>query len=120
MGTPFLGKVACIVCVAYNPEDVSSIWLIENGEYVSFDLIESRFTGKSIVEVADAKDRQKAIIGKNKSATLQAKIDLTKHIEVISNNAVKGKSDIKGIRENRKREQIKTHIDYTKEGSVNE
>ena len=30
------------------------------------------------------------------------------------------KSDIKGIRENRKREQIKTHIDYTKEGSVNE
>ena len=108
------------VMVAYNPEDVSSIWLIENGEYVSFDLIESRFTGKSIVEVADAKDRQKAIIGKNKSATLQAKIDLTKHIEVISNNAVKGKSDIKGIRENRKREQIKTHIDYTKEGSVNE
>lgn len=106
--------------VAYNPEDVSSIWLIENGEYVPFELIESRFTGKSMVEVANAKDRQKAIVAKSKPETLQARIDLTKHIEVISNNAVKGKSDIKGIRENRKREQIKTHIDYTKEGAVNE
>lgn len=30
--------------VAYNPEDVSYVWLIEeNGQYVRFDLIESRF-----------------------------------------------------------------------------
>lgn len=31
------------VSVAYNPEDVSCVWLIENGSYIRFTLIESRY-----------------------------------------------------------------------------
>lgn len=36
--------------VAYNPEDVTEVWLIEKGAYIPFTLIESRFTGKGIQE----------------------------------------------------------------------
>ena len=36
------------VNVAYNPEDVTSVWVIEDGSYVEFILIESRFEGKTL------------------------------------------------------------------------
>lgn len=36
------------VTVAYNPDDVSEVWLIEKGVYSRFTLIESRFKGKGI------------------------------------------------------------------------
>lgn len=108
------------VTVAYNPEDASEIWVIENGNYISFELIESRFTGKSFSSVADLQDRQQTIINENKPVTLQAKIDLANQIEVISSHKQKGNSDIKGIRSNRQRERQKTHIDYVKDGVINE
>ena len=108
------------VTVAYNPEDASEIWVIENGNYISFELIESRFTGKSFSSVADLQDRQQTIINENKPITLQAKIDLATHIETISSHSQKGNADIKGIRSNRQKERQKTHIDYVKEGAVNE
>ena len=34
--------------VAYNPDDVSCVWVIENGHYTRFSLIESRFDGKPL------------------------------------------------------------------------
>ena len=34
--------------VAYNPEDVTEVWLIEKGSFIRFTLIESRFAGKSL------------------------------------------------------------------------
>ncbi len=43
------------VTVAYNPEDVSEIWLIEKGTYTPFMLIENRFNGKCIREVEERK-----------------------------------------------------------------
>lgn len=108
------------VTVAYNPEDVSEIWLIEKGNYVPFELIESRFTGKSISSVVDLQEKQHSIINEYKPVTLQAKIDLANQIEVISSHRQKGNSDIKGIRSNRQRERQKTHIDYVKDGVINE
>ena len=48
---------------------------------------------------------------------LQAQINLSQHIEAIANNAC-GHTDVhmKNIRNTRKREQIKYHRDYMKEG----
>lgn len=52
---------------------------------------------------------------------LQAKIDLVNHIGIIAASAAnQGNTSIKGIRDNRRREQHKTHIDYVKESSANE
>ena len=41
------------VAVAYNPEDVTSVWLLENGIYTKFTIIESRFEGKDLIAVQD-------------------------------------------------------------------
>lgn len=108
------------VTVAYNPENVDKIWLIENGTYTPFELIETRFTSKSISEIKELQNKQQTIINENKPITLQAKIDLATHIETISSHSQKGNADIKGIRSNRQKERQKTHIDYVKEGAVNE
>lgn len=108
------------VTVAYNPENIGEIWLVENGTYTPFELIETRFTSKSISEVKELQNKQQTIINENKPITLQAKIDLATHIETISSNSQKGNADIKGIRSNRKKERQKTHIDYVKDGAVNE
>lgn len=106
------------VTVAYNPDDVSEIWLIEKGRYIPFTLIESRFNGKDISAVSDMKLKQKEIVNADRQAGLQAKIDLANHISVIAANAVKnGTTEIKGIRRNRQREQQKSHIDYVKDGA---
>lgn len=108
------------VTVAYNPENVGEVWLIENGTYTPFELIETRFTSKSISEVKELQSKQQTIINENKPITLQAKIDLATHIETISSHSQKGNADIKGIRSNRQKERQKTHIDYVKDGVVNE
>lgn len=109
------------VAVAYNPDDVTYVWVIENGAYIRFDLIESRFKGKELEEVTDMKKRQRKLVKNEEVARTQAEIRLATHIEAISKNAVKNdKVNIKGVRETRKREQIKQHVDYIKEAGVNE
>lgn len=41
------------VTVAYNPEDVTSVWLLEKGKYIEFVIIESRFEGKDLTAVQE-------------------------------------------------------------------
>ncbi len=108
-----------MVTVAYNPDDVSEVWLIEKGVYTPFMLIESRFKGKGIQEVETIKDSQKTAVKAATADNMQAKIDLVKHISIVAASAAnQGNTSIKGIRDNRKREQRKTHIDYIKDGAA--
>ena len=105
------------VTVAYNPEDVSTVWLIENGAYIEFTLIESRFNGKDSCGVTTMKESQKAVVKAESAANIQAKINLAQHLSVIAGAvASNGNAQIKGIRDNRKREQNKSHTDYVKVG----
>ena len=39
------------VTVAYNPDDVSCVWLLDKGSYIPFYLIETRFNGMSLEAV---------------------------------------------------------------------
>ena len=106
--------------VTYNPDDVTTVWLFEKQKYAKFSLIERRFHDESISNVEDIKARQKALIISEKTAVLQAKIDLNNDISVIAETARNQRNTaICGIRNNRKREQIKTHIDYVKAGERN-
>lgn len=104
------------VTVAYNPEDVTSVWVVENGVYTEFVLIESRFQGKDLIEVQELQTGQKSIAKNEMKNNLQAQIDLAQHIEVIA-DSVSGNTDVhmKNIRNTRKREQMKSHQDYMKE-----
>ena len=105
--------------VAYNPEDVSEVWLLEKGEYIPFTLIESRFTGKDIQEVATIKAEQKAAVKFAAADNIQARIDLARHIGVIAAAAKQGHTSIQDIRDNRRREQRKAHIDFVRDGVGN-
>ena len=110
-----------IVTIAYNPDDVSHVWLIEDSGYVMFDLIETRYKGKTLLEVQDMHNCQKEIVKSVVEENLQAKIELAEHIQTISSN-VDRQADVnlKNIRNTRKHEQNNRHIDYVKEGRINE
>lgn len=44
--------------VAYDMDNSNHIWLIENGAYIQFDLIEKRFHGKGLDDVSFMKSKQ--------------------------------------------------------------
>lgn len=109
------------VDVAYNPEDVSQVWFIENGAYIPFTLIENCFYGKTVTDVGMIKEQRKNAVKSLAEENMQAKIDLVRHIDAIASSAINnGNTGIKGIRDNRAREQRKKHIDYVKECMINE
>lgn len=109
------------VTVAYNPEDVTSVWVLENGVYTEFTVIESIFEGKDLAAVQDLHATKRTIVKGAVRDNLQAQIDLAQHIEAIANSA-DGHKDVhmKNIRNTRKREQNKYHRDYMKEGESHE
>ena len=99
--------------VAYNPDDVSFVWLLQEGHYTKFSLIESRYKGNNLETVFSLLDAQKAIINEGKTNNLQAKIELAEHIQAIARSTSNNHTvNIKSVRENRKREKNKTHIDF--------
>ena len=101
------------VTVAYNPEDVTSVWLVENGIYTKFTIIESRFEGKDLTEVQSLQTAKRDIVKGANQDNLQAQIHLARHIEIIA-ESISSRADvsIKNIRDNRKREQHKCHRNY--------
>ena len=109
-----------VATVAYNPDDVSCVWLLNDGMFTEFTLAESRFSGLNLAEVdslkASQKSREKSLRGDN----LQAQIDLAGHIETIANASVRcGDTNIKQIRHTRTAEQRRAHIDFVKGGAKN-
>lgn len=103
------------VIVAYNPEDVTIVWLLENGKYTEFTIIESRFEGKDLTAVQNLRIAQRGIAREATRNNLQAQIGLARHIEAIS-SSIRSSNDIsiKNIRTTRKREQNKQHQNYMK------
>lgn len=96
------------VKVSFNKEDVSKVFLTDG--FIEFDLIENRFTGKSLDEVILLKDKQKEIIKREERQKRQAQIDLSNHIIGIRNNSKKGNPSINNIRENRKTEILNNKL----------
>lgn len=108
------------VTVAYNPDDVSQVWLIDKGEYIPFRLIETRFIDMELSNVHFIKTNQKEIVKSAIDTNIQAQIDLAQHIEIIAHSAIKQyDTNIKGIRKTRKAEQSKAHIDFMKGNVIN-
>ena len=107
--------------VAYNPEDVTSVWVLEDGTYTEFSIIESGFEGKDLTTVQELQESQKVIARDAVRDNLQAQINLAQHIEAIAGSGA-GRGDVrmKNIRSTRRREQTKHHRDYMKEGMSRE
>lgn len=108
------------VSVAYNPDDSGYVWLIENGEYIKFELIESRFQNKNFIEIEEMKSIKKDIIRSVASEDLQARIGLGAYIETIANNSNRSNSNLQDIGNNKIKEKQKIHKNYTEEVNTDE
>ena len=100
----------CIV--AYNPDDVSCIWLKTETGFEEFQLIESMYLGKTVSQVTEMKQNQEALVKNEAEEALQAKIHLMAFIETAAGQKQAPEhAVIKGIRDNRKTEKQKKHKD---------
>lgn len=109
------------VTVAYNPEDSEYVWLIDRGNYIKFELIESRFRNKNFEQIEEMQIQRKSIVNSATSGNLQARINLANYIETIVNNAGRSNNDLNEIPQNKEREKRKSHIDYmVKAGAADE
>ena len=101
-----------IVNVAYNPDNTSNVWLIENYCYIKFDLIEKRYADKKISEVEEMKKQKTKIIDSFKEQELQAEINLASSIEAIASSVnLYTNITVKDIKKHRKKESIYRHED---------
>lgn len=105
--------------VAYDPDNSSFVWVIEKGEYIRFDLIESRFKDKTVRDVHDVQELSKKIIREENHNNLQAEVSLATHIQdIVDTTAITIDSGIKGIKDTRRTETIKEHRIHTKEAGL--
>ena len=93
--------------VAYNPNDVSKVYIIEDGEYTEFEIIEEFFTGMDLESVQEQKQKKATIEKSAEEIALQASIDLSREIEYIAKRHVTPSPSIKNVRANRKIEKSK-------------
>lgn len=114
----YLNGKECIV--SYNPDNVCHIWMIENGSYIPFDMIESRYREKNLTGVQEMKRRQRDLIRQEAENRTQAELDLAGHISAIAGaSGEQAKPSVKNIRANREKERRKLHKDLGKEVTVN-
>lgn len=98
------------VVVAYNPDNVSTVWLFENGDYTQFSLIDSDFLNKRFEEVDILIKRRNKKLREAEPTRLQGQIDLQKKIEEIVGQSNQKPLSVKNVRETRKNEIKKKRI----------
>lgn len=103
------------VIVAYNPDDSGNVWLLDKGNYIRFELIESRFKNKNFEQIEEIQTQKKSIVKAAINDNLQAKINLANYIEVIVNNAGKSNSNLDEIPKNKERAKRESHVNYMME-----
>ena len=104
------------VTVAYNPDNVSYIWLIENGHYVQFKLIESRYDGKELTDVELIEKEHRKLVNSHCNSNTQAQIDLANSLEkIIANVQHPQKLNMKYVTSVKNRAKRKYHVDFMEE-----
>ena len=98
------------VTVAYNPDDVSQVYLVKDN-FAQFDLIESRYEGLTLDGAKQMMARQKELILRFEPQSLQAKVDLARHIQSIAdaNKRNSGHLDTRNVSRARANERYSKH-----------
>lgn len=101
---------------AYNPESADKVYLLWEDGFIEFNLIESRFAGKSFKEIKAIESVQRAIVEDAVSNNLQGRVDLASYVERIVESAGRNKDvNVKEIRETKKRAKKERHRDFVEE-----
>ena len=103
--------------VAYNPESADTVYLVEQqGDFIEFRLIESRFMGMNFEEVKKMQSAQKIIVEDATQSNLQAEVDLASHVERIVGSTERSEDvNIKEVRKTKKRAKRERHKDFVEE-----
>ena len=102
--------------VAYNPDNADIVYLFQNGSFTEFQIIESRFAGKSFADVSQMQESQRELVRNAASGNLQGRIDLASNIETIIMGTSKSENiNLKNVRAVRQQETRKNHKDFVKE-----
>ena len=92
--------------VAYNPYDISSVYLYESGLYTRFELILKVYDNLSLEEVMELQTQQQAAKKNAQPQKDQALIDLIASIETLTNTrGHSGDVNLKSIRQTHKTEK---------------
>lgn len=96
---------------AYDPDDVSRVWLVEGGKFIPFELIETRFKGLNPEDTQTLIAAQRHSAAAARHAELQSQIDLAAHIEaIVHSSSCSGRTNIHQIRQTRRKERLRAHI----------
>ena len=94
----------CIV--AYDPQNSSFVYLVENGNYTLFSLINKQYENMSLDGIDALKTRQNGFIKGFEQDNLQAKLSLISDIELIADNCLnKGSANVVSTRKTRTKEK---------------
>lgn len=94
------------VTIAYDPDDISCVYLVESGLYTKFELILKVYDNLSLDEVMELQAQQQAAKKSAQPQKDQALIDLVASIETIANTRGHvGDVNLKGIRQTHKTEK---------------
>lgn len=96
--------------VAYNPYNVSFVYLIENGEFIKFDLIEQFFKDKSLEEVNKIKKQKKEIIKQYSEESLESEMNMGVAIDDFVSHKQHQKVNTKNVRQHRQNEIKKERL----------
>ena len=90
------------VIVAFDPNNVSKVYVIDNGSFIEFVLIESFFRDKTIEEVKGIKGHKKEIERGVEDIVISENIKLQKDIEAVISSVSPINVSIKNVRRNRR------------------
>lgn len=82
--------------VAYDPDDVSVVWLLRDGLFTAFVIIEKAFSGKTEAEVAAIKTGRKAVSQRYERDKLTAQLQLAAEIQTIAQIGYERKHRMEG------------------------
>ena len=90
------------VVVAYDPLNAGRVWLVKNGKYIKFELIERFFNEMTLDEVSSYKASHidKEVLEEE----LESEIRLSNDIDSVVKNAKPQKIKVKGLRKNKNKE----------------
>lgn len=102
--------------VAYNPESADMVYLLRDGEFIKFSLIESRFSGRSFEEIRAMQAGQRTIVNGAVHENLQGRIDLASHVERVVSSSGRGKDvNLRNVRKTKDRAKKERHRNFVEE-----
>jgi len=95
------------VTVAFNPNNVSKVWIIDKGVYEEFEIIEEFFEDMDLETVKQLKQKKSLIEKQVEEIALQGSIDLSRELENVVRVCSNLEPSLQNVRQNRKIEIVK-------------